>query len=135
MTKKKSGKGGTKRVKVSIPAELADAIEAAGDSVEEVVERLLRDALGKPTADKGKNKFAGFLQDLAGPHLPQLEAIAKDVAAKVAKDVATAAATAALTTFATKAAGDNGKPATTGASDATAKPRKPAAKKPGPKAG
>ena len=133
MTKKK-GKDGARRVKISIPVELADAIEAAGDSVEEVVERLLRDALGKPTADKGKNKLAGFLQDLAGPHLPQLEAIAKDVAAKVAKDVATAAAAAALTTFAAKAGGDNGKPAANGAPNATAKPRKPAAKKPGPKA-
>jgi len=110
--KSKNGKApksdDAKRVKVSIPAELAEAIEAAGDSVEEVVERLLRDAHGQPTADKAKGKIANFLQDLAGPHLPQLEAIAKDVAAKVAKDVATAAAAAALTTFAAKAGGDHG---------------------------
>ena len=52
MTKKKSGKGSAKRVKVSIPVELVDAVEAAGDSIEEVVERLLRNALGQPTADK-----------------------------------------------------------------------------------
>ena len=125
-----------KRVKVSIPAELAQAIEAAGDSVEDTVERLLRSALGKPTADSAKRRFAGFIQDIAGPHMPQLEAIAKDVASKVAKDVATAAAAAALTTFAAKAAGD-AKPTRRAAGDAKPTRRaaapKPAAKKPGPK--
>lgn len=138
--KSKNGKApksdDAKRVKVSIPAELAEAIEAAGDSVEEVVERLLRGALGQPTADKAKRKIAGFLQDIAGPHLPQLEAIAKDVASKVAKDVATAAAAAALTTFAAKAAGDPA-PAPKRAAPAPkprkAPARKPVAKKPGPK--
>lgn len=133
--KQKSGsKGGDRRVKITIPAELAEAIEAAGDSVEETVERLLRSALGAGTADKAKGKIAGFLQDLAGPHLPQLEAIAKDVASKVAKDVATAAAAAALSTFAAKTASGDGngddKP-----KKAPAKPRKPAVKKSGPKAG
>ena len=107
MSKKHKGDG--KRVKVSIPAELAEAIEAAGDSVEIVVERLLRNALGSGTADKTKGKIAGGLQDLAGPHLPQLEAIAKDVASKVAKDVATAAAAAALATFTAKTASDGDK--------------------------
>lgn len=145
--KSKNGKGDAKRVKVSVPAELVEAIEAAGESIEEVVERLLRAALGKPTADSAKRRFAGFLQDIAGPHLPQLEAIAKDVASKVAKDVATAAAAAALTTFAAKAASngkDDDKPANNSATPrATAKPAakpraakpavKPAAKKPGPK--
>ena len=135
----KSPKGeDAKRVKVSIPAELAEAIEAAGDSVEEVVERLLRGALGQPTADKAKRKIAGFLQDIAGPHLPQLEAIAKDVASKVAKDVATAAAAAALSTFAAKAAGGDGdkggaKAEGGGAKPAAAKPRRALAAKPGPK--
>lgn len=142
MSKKKNGKGpkgdDAKGVKITIPAELAEAVEAAGGSLQETVERLLRDALGQPTADKAKRKIAGFLQDIAGPHLPQLEAIAKDVASKVAKDVATAAAAAALTTFAAKAAGDAA-PANKPAPKPPAKPRKaparkPVARKPAPKA-
>ena len=126
--KSKNGKGDARRVKVSVPAELVEAIEAAGESIEDVVDRLLRAALGKPSADSAKRRFAGFLQDIAGPHLPQLEAIAKDVASKVAKDVATAAAAAALTTFAAKAAGDD-KPAKKAAAPKTAAPKKPAAQK------
>lgn len=142
--KSKNGKG---RVKVSVPVELVDAIEAAGESIEDVVERLLRAAVGKPTADSAKRRFAGFLQDIAGPHLPQLEAIAKDVASKVAKDVATAAAAAALTTFAAKAAGEAQPAKKAAAPKAAAKPaakpraaakpaatsRKAPARKPGPK--
>lgn len=144
--KSKNGKGDPKRVKVSVPVELVEAIEAAGESIEDVVERLLRAAVGKPSADSAKRRFAGFLQDIAGPHLPQLEAIAKDVASKVAKDVATAAAAAALTTFAAKAA-NNDKPAKKAAAPKAAakpraakapakpaaKPRKAPARKPGPK--
>lgn len=148
MSKKaKNGKGqkgdDARRVRVSVPSELVEAIEAAGDSIEEVVERLLRAALGKPGAESAKRRFAGFLQDIAGPHLPQLEAIAKDVASKVAKDVATAAAAAALTTFAAKAAGD-ARPAKKAAAPKraakpraaatpAAKPRKAPARKPSPK--
>ena len=131
--KSKNGKApkgdDAKRVKVSVPAELVEAIEAAGESIEDVVERLLRAAVGKPTADSAKRRFAGFLQDIAGPHLPQLEAIAKDVASKVAKDVATAAAAAALTTFAAKAAGD-AEPAKKTAPKPAARPRKAPARKP-----
>ena len=129
MSKKSKNGKGDKRVKITIPAELAQAIEAAGDSVEDTVERLLRSALGQPTADRAKGRLTGFLQDLAGPHLPQLEAIAKEVASKVAKDVATAAAAAALTTFAAKAASETGsdkKPA----KQAAPKPRKAPARKP-----
>gem|GEM_PF-7088935 len=99
----KKDKRDAKRVKVSIPAELAEAVEATGADLDATVERLLRDALGHGTADRTKGKLAGLIQDLAGPHLPQLEAIAKDVASKVAKDVATAATAAALAAFTAKA--------------------------------
>lgn len=132
--KQKNSSKGDRRVRITIPAELAEAIEAAGDSVEATVERLLRDALGSGTADKAKGRIAGFLQDIAGPHLPQLEAIAKDVASKVAKDVATAAAAAALSTFAAKATSGSGNGGNDDKPKPAAKPRKPTAKKPGPKA-
>lgn len=134
MSKKpKSEKGDAKRVKISIPAELADAIEAAGDSVEETVERLLRGALGAGSADKTKGKIAGFFQDIAGPHLPQLETIARDVAAKAAKDIATAAAAAALSAFAANAGkkGDKAPKAKGGAKKST--PRKASPKPPSPR--
>jgi hypothetical protein len=133
MSKKKND-GKPKRVKVSIPADLANAIEAAGGDLDDTVERILRDAVGEATPDRAsaKGRIAGFFHDLAGPYVPQLEAVAKEVASKVAKDVATAAAAAAMAAFAAKAAGGDkpGKDDDAGSGgDGAAKPRsaKPAA--------
>ena len=106
----KKNKGDAKRVKVSIPADLADAVEATGADLDETVEQLLREAFERPGGDR-KGRLTGFIQELAGPHLPQLEAIAKDVASKVAKDVATAAATAAHAAFTAKTVAEKDKSA------------------------
>lgn len=135
MSKKQKNVGGRSedRVKVWIPGDLARAIQASGGDLEDTVEELLRGALGSGTPDSGQSKLSGFLQSIAGPYLPQLEAVAKDVASKVAKDVATAAAAAALTTFATKAA-EKPAPAPAAPKPAAPKPAaaKPAARKPAP---
>ncbi|MDO9487206.1 MAG: hypothetical protein Q7J32_02450, partial [Sphingomonadaceae bacterium] len=132
---KSSGKsGGNDRVKVSVPADLAKAIESAGDSVENTIERMLRATIGSGGLAGAKGKIAGFFQDIAGPYLPRIEAVAKEVASQVARDVATAAAAAALSTFAAKT-GDKPAakkaPARKPAAKAAAKPaaKKPAAKK------
>ena len=109
-----------KRVKVHIAADLAAALHA-GDDLDTVVEAILRAHLGEnadaaPDAEKAdkSDKFRRFFEDVAGPHLPHFEAVAKDVASRVAKDVAAAAATAAITAWAASAA----------------KPKKPAAPEP-----
>jgi hypothetical protein len=93
MSKSKDGK--TKRVKVHISPELAKAL-GDGDDLDATVEAILTAHLEKREDSFGaaKDKVRKFVEDVAGPHMPQLEAVAKDVAAKVAKDVATAAFTA-----------------------------------------
>ena len=92
MSKAKDGK--TKRVKVHISPELAKAL--GSDDLDATVEAILQAHLDRRGDSFGatKEKVRKFVEDVAGPHMPQLEAVAKDVAAKVAKDVATAAFTA-----------------------------------------
>jgi BrnA antitoxin of type II toxin-antitoxin system len=95
-----------KRTKVHLSPELVAAFRAQGDDWEARIEAVLQAHLDK--GDRGAGKSAGkvraFFEDVAGPHMPQLEAVARDVAGKVAKDVAMAAAAAAMASWATNAA-------------------------------
>lgn len=101
-----------KRAKLYLPQDLADALAALGGDWEAKAVAALRALVDKP----GKGKVRDFIEDVAGPYLPQLETVAREVASKVAKDVATAAAAAAMAAWATKkddtpAAGPARKPA------------------------
>lgn len=94
-----------KRTKVHLSPDLVAAFRTQGDDWEARMEAVLQAHLDK--AGKGAGKVRAFFEDVAGPHMPQLEAVARDVAGKVAKDVAMAAAAAmaswAANTTATKA--------------------------------
>lgn len=87
-----------KRTKVHLSPDLVAAFRTQGDDWEARMEAVLQAHLDK--AGKGAGKVRAFFEDVAGPHMPQLEAVARDVAGKVAKDVAMAAAAAAMASWA-----------------------------------
>ena len=122
------------RTKVHLPPDVVAAFRALGDDWEAKIEAVLRAHLDRPA----KNKMRDFFNDVAGPYLPQIEAVTREVASKVAKDVAMAAATAAMASWSasnpTKAEtaarpkpAPSAKPRTATRPKTTAKP-KPAAK-------
>ena len=91
-----------KRAKVHLAPDLVAVFKEQGDDWEARIESVLRAHLDKTT--KGAGKVRAFFEDVAGPHMPQLEAVAREVAGKVAKDVAVAAAAAAMASWAANTA-------------------------------
>lgn len=126
-----------KGVKIRIAPDIAEAFKARGDDWEAQIDAALRAHLGQPRPERGA-KMKAFFADLAGPAMPQLEQVARDVASKVAKDVASAAAAAALAAWASsKEKPAPATPKAAAAPKAAAKPVKPAprrAARPAPKA-
>lgn len=124
-----------KGVKIRIATDIAEAFKARGTDWEAEIDAALRAHLGQPKPERGA-KMKAFFADLAGPAMPQLEQVARDVATKVAKDVATAALAAWASSKEKPApAPAAAKPAT--AAKRAAKPVKPAprrAARPAPKA-
>ena len=99
-----------KRSKLHLPHDVVAAFKDQGDDWEARIETVLRAHLDKPA--KGAGKVRAFFEEVAGPHMPQLEAVAREVAGKVAKDVAVAAAAAAMASWAANTTTTKAKPAT-----------------------
>jgi BrnA antitoxin of type II toxin-antitoxin system len=97
-----------KRAKVHLDPGLVAIFKDQGDDWEARIEAVLRAHLDKSA--KGAGKVRAFFEDVAGPHMPQLEAVAREVAGKVAKDVAVAAAAAAMASWAANTATTKPKP-------------------------
>ena len=96
-----------KRSKLHLPHDLIAAFKGQGEDWEARIETVLRAHLDKPAT--GAGKVRAFFEDVAGPHMPQLEAVAREVAGKVAKDVAVAAAAAAMASWAANTGGEKAK--------------------------
>lgn len=99
--KKQDDSGKPKGHKVRIAADLYDQLAAQGDDVDARVDTILRAHLNREAKAGRAAGLVGLIADVAAPALkqsnllPQMEAIAKDVASRMAREMAQAATAAA----------------------------------------